>query len=84
MEIGTAVAQEELSQLARRGHPLRDGKLDEYVEAYQLLLERGVDLEAGWRAWTLGMVPDRHAREVMGVVSSTILPYPRGTSPRHR
>jgi tetratricopeptide (TPR) repeat protein len=67
VEIGTAVAQEELSQLARRGHPLRDGKLDEYVEAFQLLLERGVDLEAGWRAWTLGMVPDRHAREVMGV-----------------
>ncbi|GGY91220.1 tetratricopeptide repeat protein [Streptomyces poonensis] len=67
VEIGTAVAQEELAQLARAAHPLRDTKLDEYVEAYQLLLERGVDLEAGWRAWSLGMVPDRHAREVMGV-----------------
>lgn len=74
VEIGTAVAQEELYQLARRGHPLRDGKLDEYVEAYQLLLERGVDLETGWRAWTLGMVPDRHAREIMGV------PVPRATA----
>ena len=39
----------------------------EYIEAYQLLLERGVNLESGWRAWTLGMVPNRHAREVMGV-----------------
>ncbi|GAA2242433.1 hypothetical protein GCM10010145_05830 [Streptomyces ruber] len=67
VEIGTAVAQEELAQLARAAHPLRDTKLDEYLEAYQLLLERGVDLEAGWRAWSLGMVPDRHAREVMGV-----------------
>ncbi|MFB6956144.1 tetratricopeptide repeat protein [Streptomyces sp. NPDC056309] len=66
-EVGTAVAQEELAQLARGGHPLRDGKLNDYVEAYRLLLERGVSLEAGWQAWRLGMVPERHAREVMGV-----------------
>ncbi|MFF7448723.1 MULTISPECIES: AAA family ATPase [unclassified Streptomyces] len=67
VEIGTAVAQEELSQLARGAHPLRDEKLDDYIEAYLLLLERGVNLEAGWQAWRLGMVPNRHAREVMGV-----------------
>jgi hypothetical protein len=67
LEVGSAVAQEELAQLSRTGHPLRDGKLDDYVEAYQLLLERGVDLDAGWQAWRLGMVPSRHAREVMGV-----------------
>ncbi|MFE0105485.1 tetratricopeptide repeat protein [Streptomyces sp. NPDC059009] len=66
-EVGTAVALEDLSELARSGHPTRDGKLDAYVEAYQLMLERGADLEAGWQAWRLGMVPDRHAREVMGV-----------------
>ncbi|MET7357263.1 tetratricopeptide repeat protein [Streptomyces sp. NPDC005562] len=66
-EIGTAVAQEELSQLARADHPTRDGKLTDYVEAYGLLLERGADLETGWQAWRLGMVPNRHAREVMGV-----------------
>jgi tetratricopeptide (TPR) repeat protein len=72
VEVGTAVAQEELAQLSRTGHPSRDEKLDDYVEAYQLLLERGVNLEAGWQAWRLGMVPSRHAREVMGVaVSST-------------
>ena len=23
--------------------------------------------ETGWQAWRLGMVPNRHAREVMGV-----------------
>ncbi|MFJ9248171.1 tetratricopeptide repeat protein [Streptomyces sp. NPDC101776] len=67
VEVGTAVAQEELAQLSRDGHPSRDEKLDDYVEAYQLLLERGVNLEAGWQAWRLGMVPSRHAREVMGV-----------------
>ncbi|MFF5482488.1 tetratricopeptide repeat protein [Streptomyces sp. NPDC012935] len=67
VEVGAAVAQEELAQLTRSGHPLRDAKLDGYLEAYQLLLERGVNLEAGWQAWRLGMVPNRHAREVMGV-----------------
>ncbi|MGV9883471.1 tetratricopeptide repeat protein [Streptomyces sp. NPDC003006] len=66
-EIGTAVAQEELNQLARADHPTRDGKLADYVQAYGLLLERGADLETGWQAWRLGMVPSRHAREVMGV-----------------
>ncbi|MFF1379540.1 tetratricopeptide repeat protein [Streptomyces sp. NPDC058308] len=66
-EIGTAVAQEELSRLARADHPTRDGKLADYVQAYGLLLERGADLETGWQAWQLGMVPSRHAREVMGV-----------------
>ncbi|WP_055563215.1 ATP-binding protein [Streptomyces atriruber] len=66
-EIGTAVAQEELSRLSRADHPTRDGKLTDCVQAYALLLERGADLEAGWQAWRLGMVPSRHAREVMGV-----------------
>ncbi|WP_328357973.1 tetratricopeptide repeat protein [Streptomyces sp. NBC_00445] len=73
VEVGTAVAQEELAQLSRSGHPARDEKLDDYVEAYALLLERGVNLEAGWQAWRLGMVPGRHAREVMGVA----VPAPR-------
>ncbi|MFJ6655262.1 tetratricopeptide repeat protein [Streptomyces sp. NPDC091377] len=67
VEVGTAVAQEELSQLARTSHAARDPQLGEYVEAYQLLLERGISLDTGWQAWRLGMVPSRHAREVMGV-----------------
>ncbi|MET8827065.1 tetratricopeptide repeat protein [Streptomyces sp. NPDC004610] len=67
VEVGTAVAQEELAQLARTTHTMRDPKLTEYAETYQLFLERGISLEAGWQAWRLGMVPSRHAREVMGV-----------------
>ncbi|MFC8435536.1 tetratricopeptide repeat protein [Streptomyces sp. NPDC057253] len=70
VEVGSAVAAEELADLARHGHAHRDAKLDEYVEAYTLLLERGVNLEAGWQAWRLGMVPNRHAREVMGVAAT--------------
>ncbi|MFB8180177.1 tetratricopeptide repeat protein [Streptomyces sp. NPDC055966] len=66
-EVGTAVAQEELAQLARASHPLRDEKLAEGLAAYAVLLERGASLEAGWQAWRLRMTPDRHAREVMGV-----------------
>ncbi|KOT44142.1 hypothetical protein ADK41_04510 [Streptomyces caelestis] len=61
------MAREELSQLGRAGHASRDGRLADCVEVYPLLLERGVSLEAGWQAWNLGMVPSRHAREVMGV-----------------
>ncbi|MEH0549557.1 tetratricopeptide repeat protein [Streptomyces sp. B21-101] len=68
VEVGAAVAQEDLAELRRAEHALRDTKLVECVEAYGLLLERGVRLEAGWQAWRLGLVPDRHAREVMGVV----------------
>ncbi|MFE1292082.1 tetratricopeptide repeat protein [Streptomyces sp. NPDC058751] len=70
-EVGAAVALEELSQLSRAGHPTRDGGLDDFAEAYRLLLERGVDLDAGWQAWRLGMVPGRHARDVMGVTVTT-------------
>ncbi|MET7986375.1 tetratricopeptide repeat protein [Streptomyces sp. NPDC005281] len=70
-EVGAAVAVEELSQLSRAGHATRDGRLDDFIEAYQLLLERGVDLDAGWQAWRLGMVPGRHARDVMGVTVVT-------------
>ncbi|MHC5908585.1 tetratricopeptide repeat protein, partial [Streptomyces sp. S6] len=70
VEIGTAVAQEELLQLGREGHALRDDKLGDLVGAYGLVLERGVSLEAGWQGWRLRMVPGRHAREVMGVAVS--------------
>ncbi|MER7173029.1 tetratricopeptide repeat protein [Streptomyces mesophilus] len=66
-EVGAAVAHEEVLQLTGADHPTRDGKLGEYLSAYALMLERDIDLEAGWQAWRLGMVPGRHAREVMGV-----------------
>ncbi|MFD3947335.1 tetratricopeptide repeat protein [Streptomyces sp. NPDC058579] len=66
-EVGTAVAQEELAVLIQDRHATRDGKVEDCAEAYTLVLERGVQLEAGWQAWQLGMVPNRHAREVMGV-----------------
>ncbi|MCN9243896.1 tetratricopeptide repeat protein [Streptomyces sp. RY43-2] len=69
-EVGTAVAQEELAQLSRTSGPTRDAKLDGCLAAYRLLLERGVSLESGWQAWQLGLVPGRHAREVMGVVTA--------------
>ncbi|MCF3144155.1 tetratricopeptide repeat protein [Streptomyces platensis] len=66
--VGTAVAQEELAQLVREKHATRDAKLEDCAEAFALLLERGVEPESGWQAWRLGMVPNRHAREVMGVL----------------
>ncbi|WP_137993682.1 tetratricopeptide repeat protein [Streptomyces vilmorinianum] len=67
VEAGTAAARDELTRLLADRHPTRDGKLEDCAEAYALVLERGVQLDAGWQAWDLGMVPNRHAREVMGV-----------------
>ncbi|NBM15044.1 tetratricopeptide repeat protein [Streptomyces sp. GC420] len=68
-EVGAAVAREELDRLIAATHPARDAKLEDCAEAFALVLERGVDLDAGWPAWRLGMVPSRHAREVMGVMA---------------
>ncbi|MGX1546160.1 tetratricopeptide repeat protein [Streptomyces adustus] len=70
---GAEAALREVTRLAGSGHPLRDEKLAGCLETYRLLLERGVSPETGWQAWRLGLVPDRHAREVMGV------PVPEGT-----
>ncbi|MFF0073453.1 tetratricopeptide repeat protein [Streptomyces sp. NPDC005494] len=66
-EVGTAVAQQELSDLLEAAHPLRDAKLEDCAEAFRVVLNRGVDLDDGWQAWRLGLTPSRHAREVMGV-----------------
>ncbi|MFW6694774.1 tetratricopeptide repeat protein [Streptomyces sp. MAR4 CNX-425] len=71
--VGAAVAQQELSELLDElrtipaGRRVVDPALEDYAEAFQLLLERGVEPETGWQAWRLGMVPSRPAREVMGV-----------------
>jgi tetratricopeptide (TPR) repeat protein len=67
IEVGSVVAEQELSDLLRARHATRDGKLEDCAEAFAVMLERGLALEDGWGAWRLGMVPNRHAREVMGV-----------------
>ncbi|GGW48878.1 tetratricopeptide repeat protein [Streptomyces xantholiticus] len=67
IEVGTVVAQEELSELMTARHTSRDAKLEDCAEALAVMLERGVRLEDGWQAWHLNLVPNRHAREVMGV-----------------
>ncbi|WP_240137447.1 tetratricopeptide repeat protein [Streptomyces sp. MUM 178J] len=66
-EVGAAVAEEELARLLAAPHPFRDAKLEDCAEALSVMLTRGIRLEDGWQAWALGMVPTRHAREVMGV-----------------
>ncbi|MFF5564369.1 tetratricopeptide repeat protein [Streptomyces sp. NPDC012623] len=66
-EVGSVVAEQELTELTGAGHPARDGKLAESAATFAVMLGRGVRLEDGWQAWNLGMVPNRNAREVMGV-----------------
>ncbi|MFJ7155565.1 tetratricopeptide repeat protein [Streptomyces sp. NPDC101118] len=63
---GEEAAREALASLAG-GHPARDPKLADCVEAYAVMLDRGVDPAEGWQGYRLGMIPSRHAREVMGV-----------------
>lgn len=67
IEVGSVVAEQELSDLTDARHEARDGRLEECVSAFAVMLSRGLALEDGWQAWQLGMVPNRHAREVMGV-----------------
>ncbi|MFJ2115893.1 tetratricopeptide repeat protein [Streptomyces sp. NPDC087850] len=75
-EVGSAVAEQELAELAEltesagpstSPRTARDSKLTDSVAAFAVVLGRGARLEDGWQAWTLGMVPNRHAREIMGV-----------------
>jgi len=66
-EVGTAVAQQELTAPLEAAHPLRDTGLEDCAEAFRVVLDRGVDLDDGWQAWRLGLTPSRRAREVMGV-----------------
>ncbi|MBC3990726.1 ATP-binding protein [Streptomyces sp. AC563] len=75
--VGVAVAQEELAGLLRELRAADwacDPSLEDYAEAFALVLERGVEPESGWQAWRLGMVPSRYAREVMAVLPRRIQP----------
>ncbi|MCX4691341.1 tetratricopeptide repeat protein [Streptomyces sp. NBC_01408] len=60
-------ARAELARLAQAPHPARDGRLADCLETYGVVLGRGVDPSEGWQAWRLGLVPNLHAREIMGV-----------------
>ncbi|MFE5946320.1 tetratricopeptide repeat protein [Streptomyces sp. NPDC056480] len=66
-EPGTVTAREELAALVADRHPARDPRLDDCAEAYTVVLGRGIHPSTPWQAWDLGMVPHRHAREVLGV-----------------
>ncbi|MFJ6721251.1 tetratricopeptide repeat protein [Streptomyces sp. NPDC091259] len=60
-------AAAELARLSAAPHPLRDGRLADCLDSYAVILGRGVDPAEGWQAWRLGLVPNLHSREIMGV-----------------
>ncbi|MCM1975732.1 tetratricopeptide repeat protein [Streptomyces sp. G1] len=60
-------ARTELARLAAAPHPKRDGRLEDCLESYTVILARGVDPAEGWQAWRLSLVPNLHSREIMGV-----------------
>ncbi|MFJ7773585.1 tetratricopeptide repeat protein [Streptomyces yangpuensis] len=63
-------ARAELARLVEAPHPARDVRLEECLETYGVVLGRGADPAEGWQAWRLGLVPNLHSREVMGVPRS--------------
>ncbi|MET9855191.1 tetratricopeptide repeat protein [Streptomyces sp. NPDC006450] len=60
-------ARTEVARLAAAPHPMRDGRLEDCLESYTVILGRGVDPAEGWQAWRLSLVPNLHSREIMGV-----------------
>lgn len=60
-------ARTELARLTAAPHPMRDGRLEDCLESYTVILARGVDPAEGWQAWRLSLVPNLHSREIMGV-----------------
>lgn len=60
-------ARTELARLSAAPHPMRDGRLEDCLESYAVILGRGVDPAEGWQAWRLSLVPNLHSREIMGV-----------------
>ncbi|MFD8415689.1 tetratricopeptide repeat protein [Streptomyces sp. NPDC059650] len=64
---GVEEARAELARLAEAPHPARDGRLGDCLDAYAVVLGRGVDPAEGWQAWRLGLTPALGAREIMGV-----------------
>ncbi|MFZ3499970.1 tetratricopeptide repeat protein [Streptomyces sp. 5.8] len=60
-------ARTELARLSAAPHPMRDGRLEDCLESYTVILGRGVDPAEGWQAWRLSLVPNLHSREIMGV-----------------
>lgn len=67
-EDGLPPARSALAALHADAYPGRDLDLDEYVEAFALLLDRGTVTPGGaWDTWRLGMTPGRAARMVMAV-----------------
>ncbi|MFD7080362.1 tetratricopeptide repeat protein [Streptomyces sp. NPDC059918] len=64
---GVEEARAELARLAAAPHTMRDGRLEDGLDTYAVVLGRGVDPAEGWQAWRLGLVPNLHSREIMGV-----------------
>jgi hypothetical protein len=65
---GLSLARAGLESLRGDACPGRDPDLEEYAEAFAVLLERGtVTPGAPWDAWRLGMTPGRGTRMIMAV-----------------
>ncbi|MEU6855056.1 tetratricopeptide repeat protein, partial [Actinacidiphila alni] len=65
---GVSAARAALAALRAGAFPGRDPDLDEYVEAFAVLLDRGtLSPGSAWDTWRLGMTPGRAARMTMAL-----------------
>lgn len=65
---GLGPARDDLASLRGDAYPGRDPDLEEYAEAYALLLDRTtLTPDSPWEAWRLGMTPRRSARMIMSI-----------------
>ncbi|WTJ96580.1 tetratricopeptide repeat protein [Streptomyces sp. NBC_01537] len=65
-----ARARTDLAALLADTYEARDLDLEEYADAFALLLDRGIPVGSPWRAWELGMMPSRGARTVLAVAGA--------------
>jgi len=65
-----ARARADLAALLADTYPARDLDLEEYADAFALLLDRGIPVGSPWRAWELRMMPSRGARTVLAVAGA--------------
>ncbi|WP_269853541.1 tetratricopeptide repeat protein [Streptomyces sp. RPT161] len=62
-ESGSKAAQDDLATLLSTTHEGRDPDLEEYAQAWALILQRGLHPGEPWEVWRLGMTPTRASRD---------------------
>ncbi|GAA1883893.1 tetratricopeptide repeat protein [Streptantibioticus ferralitis] len=69
-EAGAKAAEQDLADLLATDHDGRDPALQEYAEAWSLVLQRGLQPGEPWEVWRLGMTPTRASRDRLSLAAT--------------